>query len=191
VGAAGKADVALGALQAGVGAERVLGGVFDRREAVYEDGRLHPLSFVETEYQNLDQFTAQMRPRIDAWVEAGADRQRLEQLLADIQRHASPNHSAAARSVVRPEMRQRDDAYRSALMLCERMPGGMPAEAAALEHAIEAQWRDPAAVRPYSVRSYERNSAQRASGLDLVVQVGSVTAAEASHIDARLDVPAR
>lgn len=191
VGAAGTADVALGALQAGVGAERVLGGVFDRREAVYEDGRLHPLSFVETEYQNLGQFAAQMRPQIDAWVEAGVDRQRLEQLIADIQRHASPNHSAAARSVVRPEMRQRDDAYRSALALCERLPGGMPAEAAALGHVIEAQWRDPAAMKPYSVRSYERNSAQRTSGLDLVVQVGSVTAAEASHIDARLDVPAR
>lgn len=191
VGDAGKADVALGVLQAGLGAERILGGVFDRREAVYEDGKLHPLSFVETEYQNLDQFAAHMRPRIDEWVEAGADRQRLQLLLADIQRHASPNHSAAARSIVRPEMRLRDDAYRSALALCERLPGGMPVEAAALERAIEAQWRDPAAMQPYSVRSYERNSAQRTSGIDLVVQIGSVTAAEASHIDARLDVPAR
>ena len=191
VGAAGKADVALGVLQAGIGAERVLGGVFDRREAVYEDGRLHPLSFVETEYQNLGQFAAHMRSQIDAWAAAGVDRQHLQQLIEDIQRHASPNHSAAARHVVRPEMRLRDDAYRAALALCERLPGGMPAEAAALEHAIEAQWRDPAAMQPYSVRSYERNSAQRTSGLDLVVQVGSVTAAEASHIDARLDVPAR
>jgi hypothetical protein len=46
-------------------------------------------------------------------------------------------------------------------------------------------------MRPYSMRSYERNMAQRTHGLDLVVQLGSVTAAEASHIDARVDVPAR
>ncbi|WP_423600111.1 hypothetical protein [Roseateles sp. MS654] len=191
VGDAGKADAALGALQAGIGVDRILGGAFERREAVYEDGRLHPLSFVETEYQDLDQFAARMRPQLDAWVAAGVDRQRLERLIADIQRHASPNHSAAARFIVRPDMRLRDDAYRSALALCQRQAGGMPAEAAALERAIEAQWRDPAAMQPYSVRSYERNAAQRTFGLDLVVQVGSVTAAEASHIDARLDVPAR
>ena len=191
VGDVGKADLTMGALQAGIGAERILGGVFDRREAVYEDGRLHPLSFVETEYQDLKAFAERVTPQLGDWVAAGADRQRLEQLVADIQRHASPHHSAAARMVVGTEMRLRDDALRSALALCERQPGGMPAEAAALEREIEAQWRDPAALRPYSMRSYERNMAQRTHGLDLVVQLGSVTAAEASHIDARVDVPAR
>ena len=191
VGDAGKADLTMGALQAGIGAERVLGGVFERREAVYEDGRLHPLSFVETEYQDLDAFAKQVKPQLGDWVAAGADRQRLEQLVADIQRHANPNHSAAARVVVGTAMRLRDDAYRSAIALCERQPGGLPAEVAALERAVESQWRDPAAMRPYSMRSYERNLAQRTHGLDLVVQIGSVTAAEASHIDARLDVPAR
>ena len=191
VGDAGKADLTMGALQAGLGAERILGGVFERREAVYEDGRLHPLSFVETEYQDLDAFAEQVKPQLGDWVAAGADRQRLEQLVTDIQRHASPNHSAAARVVVGTEMRLRDDAYRSAIALCERQPGGLPAEAAALAREVESQWRDSAAMRPYSMRSYERNMAQRTHGLDLVVQIGSVTAAEASHIDARVDVPAR
>ncbi|SFD34202.1 hypothetical protein [Paracidovorax konjaci] len=187
----GGVDVSLATTQFGVGAERIQSGVSHRREAVYEDGRLHPLSFVETEYQTVDAFMKALKPEKGAWVDAGADPERLEGLLADIRQHAAPTHSFAVRHIVTPEARARNDAYRSAMQLCEQHPSGLPQAAAALAGTIESQWQDPAATQPYSLRSYERNLVQATQGVDIVVQFASLEAAEASHIDNRLDVPAQ
>ncbi len=187
----GGVDLALAAVQAGVSAEHILAGQFQRREAVYEDGRLHPMSFVETEYQKVDAFMNAVTPELGEWVEAGADPERLDGLLADIRDHAAPTHSFAARYIVTPEARARDDAYRSSMQLCAQHPSGLPQAVSALAETIEAQWKDPAAKQPYSLRSYERNTVQKTQGVDLVVQMASVEAAEASHIDNRLDVPAQ
>lgn len=189
--ASGKVDLSIAALPVGVSAERILSGMFDRREAVYEDGRLHPLSFVETEYHDVQAFLASMAPQIDAWVDAGVDRARLDELLEDIRQHAAPTHSFATRFTVTPETRARDDVYRSALQLCAQHPSGLTEAVSAFESAIEAQWKDPAAVQPYSLRSYERNMVQTTQGVELVMQLASLDAAEASHIDNRLDVPAQ
>lgn len=186
----GGVDVSLATTQFGVGAERIHSGVSHRREAVYEDGRLHPLSFVETEYQTVDAFMKALKPEKGAWEDAGADPERLEGLLADIRQHAAPTHSFAVRHIVTPEARARNDAYRSAMQLCEQHPSGLPQAVAALAGTIEAQWQDPEATQPYSLRSYERNLVQATRGVDVVVQFASVEAAEASHIDNRLDVPA-
>ncbi|WP_053844725.1 hypothetical protein [Paracidovorax avenae] len=188
--ASGGVDLSLAALQAGAAAENVFSGLSRRREAVYEAGRLHPLSFVETEYQNVNAFLEAMEPQAAAWVDAGIERPRLDALLEAVRQHAAPIHSFAARSTVTPAMRQRDDAYRSALQLCAQHPGGLPGAAQALAARIESQWTDPAAVQPYSLRSYERHMVQRTRGIDLVVQWASLEAAEASHIDNRIDVPA-
>ena len=189
--ASDEVDLSAGVLQTGISAERILSGVFDRREAVYEDGRLHPLSFVETEYNDVDTFLAAMAPQLDDWVDAGIERHKLDQLLADIKRYAAPNQTYAARCIVTPETRARDDVYRSALQLCAQHPGGMQDLAAELAQAIEAAWTDPAAVQPYSIRSYERNTVQATKGVDLVMQLASLETAEASHIDNRLDAPAQ
>lgn len=187
----GGVDLSIATAQFGVGAERILSGMFDRREAVYEDGRLHPLSFVETEYQDVQAFLAAMAPQIEAWVDAGIDGARLDDLLDAIRQHAAPTHSFATRSTVTPETRARDDAYRSALQLCALHPSGLTEAVSAFAGAIEAQWKDPAAVQPYSLRSYERNMVQTTQGVELVMQLASLDAAEASHIDNRLDVPAQ
>lgn len=187
----GKVDVSLAAVQFGVGAEHILSGVSHRREAVYEDGRLHPLSFVETEYQKVDAFMESMKPQRDAWVDAGADPARLDGLLNDMSGDAAPTHSFAARHIVTPEARARDDAYRSSMQLCAKHPSGLPQAISALAETVEAQWKDPAAKQPYSLRSYERNMVQKTQGVEVVVQLASVEAAEASHIDNRLDVPAQ
>ncbi|MFD1840927.1 hypothetical protein [Paracidovorax cattleyae] len=189
--ASGGVDLSVAALQAGAAAENVFSGLSRRREAVYEAGRLHPLSFVETEYQNVDAFLEAMEPQAAAWVDAGIEQPRLDALLQAVRQHVAPIHSFAARSTVTPAMRQRDDAYRSALQLCAQHPGSPPDAAQALAARIESQWTDPAAVQPYSLRSYERRMVQRTRGIDLVVQWASLEAAEASHIDNRIDVPAR
>ncbi len=189
--ASGGVDLSVAALQAGAAAENVFSGLSRRREAVYEAGRLHPLSFVETEYQNVEAFLEAMEPQAAAWVDAGIERPQLDALLQAVRQHAAPIHSFAARSTVTPAMRQRDDAYRSALQLCAQHPGGPPDAAQALAARIESQWTDPAAVQPYSLRSYERHMVQQTRGIDLVVQWASLEAAEASHIDNRIDVPAR
>ena len=81
--------------------------------------------------------------------------------------------------------------YRSALQLCAQHPGGRKDIAEELARTIEAAWTDPAAVQPYSIRSYERNAVQATKGVDLVVQLASLEMAEASHIDNRLDAPAQ
>jgi hypothetical protein len=58
----------------------------------------------------------------------------------------------------------------------------------ALMHAaVEGEWANPASLQPYSLRSYERVSAQGFKGLNLVAQFGSTHAADANHIDNRLD----
>ncbi|BFO54301.1 hypothetical protein [Acidovorax sacchari] len=189
--ASGGVDLSLAALQAGAAVEHVFSGLSRRREAVYEAGRLHPLSFVETEYQNVDAFLEAMEPQAADWVDAGIEQPRLDALLQAVRQHAAPIHSFAARSTVTPAMRQRDDAYRSALQLCAQHPGGPPGAAQALAARIESQWADPAAVQPYSLRSYERHMVQQTRGIDLVVQWAGLEAAEASHIDNRIDVPAR
>ncbi|AVT00810.1 hypothetical protein C8236_04895 [Paracidovorax avenae] len=188
--ASGGVDLSVAALQAGAAVENVFSGLSRRREAVYEAGRLHPLSFVETEYQNVDAFLAAMGPQAADWVDAGIERPRLDALLQAVRQHAAPIHSFAARCTVTPAMRQRDDAYRSALQLCAQHPGSPPDAAQALAARIESQWTDPAAVQPYSLRSYERHMVQQTRGIDLVVQWASLEAAEASHIDNRIDVPA-
>ncbi|MDA8448655.1 hypothetical protein M5C97_05400 [Acidovorax sp. NCPPB 3859] len=188
--ASGGVDLSVAALQAGAAVENVFSGLSRRREAVYEAGRLHPLSFVETEYQNVEAFLDAMGPQAADWVDAGIERPRLDALLQAVRQHAAPIHSFAARCTVTPAMRQRDDAYRSAPQLCAQHPGGLPDAAQALAARIESQWTDPAAVQPYSLRSYERHMVQRTRGIDLVVQWASLEAAEASHIDNRIDVPA-
>lgn len=187
----GGVDMSLATAQFGVSAEHILSGVFDRREAVYEDGRLHPLSFVETEYQTVDAFMQAVQPHLGEWVDAGANPERLQGLLDDIRDHAAPTHSYAARYIVTAEARAQDDAYRSAMQLCAQHPSGLPQVVSALAGTIESKWKDPASVQPYSLRSYERKSVQQTQGVDVVVQLASLEAAEASHIDNRLDVPAQ
>lgn len=187
----GSVDVSLATAQFGVSAEHILSGVFERREAVYEAGRLHPLSFVETEYQTVDAFMKAIKPQAGDWVDAGADPERLQGLLNNIHDHAAPTHSFAARYIVTPEARAQNDAYRSSMQLCGQHPSGLPQAVLALAETIESKWTDPTAVQPYSLRSYERNMVQQTQGVDVVVQLASVDAAEASHIDNRLDVPAQ
>ncbi|HET9642110.1 MAG TPA: hypothetical protein VFP68_01815 [Burkholderiaceae bacterium] len=190
-GSAGRNDVSLGAVAAGASAERILSGAFDRREEVYEDGRLHPLSFVETECNDVDEFLGRLQPRLDQWLAAGVDRKRLREKLDEMKQHTMPTHSFAARFIMKPEQRARDDVYRSALRLCELHPSGMPEAAKTLALAIEGQWKDPASMQPYSLRAYDRRLMQQTQGVELLMQLASVDAAEASHIDNRLDVPAR
>lgn len=187
----GGVDMALATAQFGVSAEHFLSGEFQRREAVYEDGRLHPLSFVETEYQTFDAFRKAVMPEMGAWMDGGADPERLYGLLDDMRRHAMPTHSFAARYIVTPEACARDDAYRSSMQLCAQHPRGLPEAVSVLARTIESQWKDAAAKQPYSLRSYERNMVQQTQGVDLMLQMASVELAEASHIDNRLDVPAQ
>jgi hypothetical protein len=58
----------------------------------------------------------------------------------------------------------------------------------AAKQAVEDEWANPASVQPYSLRAYERVSAQSSLGLNLIAQFSSQHAADASHIDNRLDV---
>jgi hypothetical protein len=58
----------------------------------------------------------------------------------------------------------------------------------AFDASAEWVWRQPASVQPYSLRSYKRSMAQDSVGPNLLVQVATLNAADASHIDNRLDV---
>ncbi|WAC71570.1 hypothetical protein OU995_18540 [Roseateles sp. SL47] len=189
-GDAGKTDLTLGALPGALGAERILNGAFDRREEVYEDGRLHPLSFVEREFQDVDEFLAHLQRELPDWMAAGAPPERLQLLLDQIKTHVQPTHTFAARWIVTPEMKARDDAYRSAITLLEPLPNSTEA-VAALRAAVESQWQDRQSLQPYSIRAYDRHSRQQTRGVDLVAQLAAVDSAEASHIDNRLDVKPR
>jgi hypothetical protein len=66
--------------------------------------------------------------------------------------------------------------------------GSSQAAIHAAKQAVEDEWGNPASVQPYSLRAYERVSAQSSLGLNLIAQFSSQHAADASHIDNRLDV---
>ncbi|WP_140626528.1 hypothetical protein [Methylibium rhizosphaerae] len=185
----------------GGSADVLVAGSSDRREVVYQDGRLHPISFHETEFQNLDGFLAHVERRRGEWVrarlaspgterDAGTEHTKLQGFLDEVTRQATPTHTYAFRSTISPSAAERVDAYRSAALLAQRQ-GAAPSAAhetvAAMHAAVEGEWADPASLQPYSLRSYERVAAQGFKGLNLVAQFGSVHAADANHIDNRLD----
>jgi hypothetical protein len=202
---------------AGISADLFVTGSAERREAVYQDGRLHPISFKETEHQNLDSFLADVEARRNEWVQArlnspgtsraaGTEHTTLQRFLDDVAEYNKPTHTFAFRSTIRPEAAERIDAYRSTERLAQRMldqaaragangdsafpvPTGSPQAAInASKQAVEDEWSNPASVQPYSLRAYERVSAQSTLGLNLIAQFSSQHAADASHIDNRLDV---
>jgi hypothetical protein len=193
-------------------ADLLVAGAAGRREEVYVNGRLHPISFRETEHQNLDAFLEEMKPRRDEWVEtrlaapdtqreAGAEHVELQRFLDEITEQNSPTHTFAARSTITLEAAERIDAYHSTAQLAERLvaasvDGGsvsteVRARAQSTQQAaaqkVEDEWATPASVRPYSLRAYERASSQSTVGLNLIAQFGAQHTADASHIDNRLD----
>ncbi|MFE8646315.1 hypothetical protein ACFX58_14615 [Sphingomonas sp. NCPPB 2930] len=188
--ATGNVELGLLALPVAIGAERIVGGSFDRVEKVYEDGRLHPLSYVEREFQNVDEFLEHLKHELPDWLAAGAPPERLQKLLDEIRTHAQPTHTFSTRRIVTPEMKARDDAYRSTIDLLEQLPHSQDT-VAALREAVEAQWQDRQCLQPYSIRAYDRQVSQQTLGIDLVAQLAAVDSAEASHIDNRLDVKPR
>lgn len=185
----------------GVSADLLVAGSSDRREVVYQDGRLHPISFHETEFQNLDGFIAHVEQRRSQWVQArlaspgtarnaDAEHTKLRAFLDEVSSQATPTHTYAFRSTISPSAAERVDAYRSASLLAQRQGAGTEAThetVAAMDAAVEGEWANPASLQPYSLRSYERVSAQGFNGLNLVAQFGSTHAADANHIDNRLD----
>jgi hypothetical protein len=202
---------------AGISADLFVTGSAERREAVYQDGRLHKISFQETEHQNLDSFLADVKARRDDWVQArlespgtsrtaDTEHATLQKFLDDVSAYNQPTHTFAFRSTIRPEAAERIDAYRSTERLAQRMldqatraganedaaapvPTGSPQAAiTAAKQAVEDEWSNPASVQPYSLRAYERVSAQSSLGLNLITQFSTLHAADASHIDNRLDV---
>jgi hypothetical protein len=202
---------------AAISADLFVTGSAERREAVYQDGRLHKISFQETEHQNLDSFLADVKARRDDWVQArlespgtsrtaDTEHATLQRFLDDVSAYNQPTHTFAFRSTIRPEAAERIDAYRSTERLAQRMldqatmaeanedaaapvPTGSPQAAiTAAKQAVEDEWANPASVQPYSLRAYERVSAQSSLGLNLIAQFSTLHAADASHIDNRLDV---
>ncbi|MCS4510441.1 hypothetical protein [Xylophilus ampelinus] len=186
----GNAHLHVMGLPIGLGAERIFGGGFDRNDRMYEDGRLHPLSFVEREFYDLDEFLENLKHEVPAWLTAGAPPERLQQLLDEIKTYAQPTHTFSTRWIVTPEMKARDDAYRSTIALLELLPHSGDT-VAALREAVEAHWHDRQCMQPYSMRAYDRQLRQRTRGVDLVAHLAAVDSAEASHIDNRLDVKPR
>jgi len=199
----------------GAGVDLLVAGSAERREALYQDGRLHKISFKETEHQNLSSFLAEVGMRRDEWVQArldapgtsrtaGDEHARLQRFLDEVSGYIKPTHTFAFRSTIRPEAAERIDAYHSTSRLAQRMidraagaradtavpaPTGAPQAAIeAAKLAVEDVWSDPTSLKPYSLRAYERVSTQNGIGLNLIAQFGSVHAADASHIDNRLDV---
>ena len=202
---------------AGISADLLVAGSAARREAVYQDGRLHPISFKETEYQNLASFLAHMETRRDEWVQArldspgtsraaDAEHARLQGFLDEVSDQNTPTHTFAFRSTIRPEAAERIDAYHSTALLARRMAGqatgvdtgtavdaaplpaiSAHAATAAAKQAVEDEWSNPASVQPYSLRAYERVSVQSTVGLNFIAQFSTQHAADASHIDNRLD----
>ena len=187
----------------GISADLIVAGSSQRREVVYQDGRLHPISFKETEHLNLGNFLAQMNGQRDEWVQARlaspgtartaeAEHGKLQQFMDEVSEQATPTHSYAVRSTIRPEAAARVDAFRSSAMLAERQaalathPSATNA-ATAMAEAAEAEWDRPESLQPYSLRAYERLTTQETKGLNLVVQFGALHIADASHIDHRLD----
>jgi hypothetical protein len=193
----------------GASADVLVAGSSERREVVRQDGRLHPISFKETEYLNLGNFLQRMDGQREEWVQARlaststtrtheGEHAKLQQFLDEIAQQATPTHTYAVRSTIRPEAAARVDAFRSAAQLAQRQQaleeGSGPAvhpeavaASLAMAEAAEAEWDKPESLQPYSLRAYERVTTQGSTGLNLIAQFATLHAADASHIDNRLD----
>jgi hypothetical protein len=187
----------------GVSADLIVAGSSERREVVYQDGRLHPISFKETEHMNLGNFLEQMEGQRDEWVQARLaspgtartaedEHAALQKFLDEVSEQAAPTHSYAVRSTIRPEAAARVDAFRSSAMLAERQAAlavhpSATNIATAMADAAEAEWERQESLQPYSLRAYERLTTQGTKGINLVAQLGALHIADASHIDHRLD----
>lgn len=185
----------------GASADLIVAGSSERREEVRQDGRLHPISFTETEYLNLGNFLQRMAGHREEWVQARlaspgtsrtpeAEHATLQRFLDEVAQQATPTHTYAVRSTIRPEAAARIDAFESSAQLAARQAGAHPPAreaASAMVRAAEAEWSKPESLQPYSLRAYERLATQGSTGVNLVAQVATLHAAEASHIDNRLD----
>jgi hypothetical protein len=193
----------------GVSADIIVAGSSERREVVRQDGRLHPISFKETEYLNFGNFLERMDRDREQWVQArlaspGTTRThegelvKLQTFLGEIEEHATPTHTYAVRSTIRPEAAARVDAFTSSAQLAARqitleapaapvVHPSAPQTVSAMLEAAEAEWSKPESLQPYSLRAYERVTTQETNGLNLVAQFATLHAADASHIDHRLD----
>ncbi len=181
----------------GISADVVSKGSYNRAEAVYELGRLHPISFREVEEHSLNVFLEKVDGEKEEWVQArvaapgkvrNADEERvnLEAFLNKLREQAQPTHTYGIRRTIKPDAAARIDAYRSVSILAER--SGQ--DTAAFEAAINAIWSDAESFQPYSLRSYERAADQKTTGLPPIIlgHLNGFHSAEANHINNRFDV---
>lgn len=190
-------------LQLGASLEVLAAGGTHRREEVYRDGRLQPVSFVEHEHQSIDSFANEVAPKIDTWSKARAargvgrdvetEKANLKKFLHEVRQQATPSHSFSERNMIAPEAVARINALRSSQMLAQRQPAASNAGAtkemsAAFDGVVEAEWSNPEVRKPFSLRSYKRVSNQTTRGLNAVAQIGAQHSADGVHIDNRYDV---
>jgi len=178
-------------------------GTTVRRDAVYRDGRLLTDSFIDTEHVNVEAFLKSLEPRVDAWARARVDaastertidseRACVREFMGEMRKKARPTHLFNERHSLKPEAAAKIDAYRSVAMLAEQEAGAQSGSGddslnRALNDAVESVWTDPDSVQPLSLRAYEKATRESGMGVNLVVQLGSLHIAEASHINYRLN----
>jgi hypothetical protein len=181
------------------GVDLLAAGGAAREELVSIDGRLHPISFHETEYQNVEDFLAVMAQQREAWLQGrlaadprrdrAAEAARFDTFLAQVRQHATPTQVFASRESLKPAVARQINAGRDTATLAARQCGGPRQQDIDAQQAAERRLLDdPASWQPYSARSYERAAAQSTPGLHLVLVLAALDAAEASHIDNRFDV---
>ncbi|HEX4842861.1 MAG TPA: hypothetical protein VFV57_04260 [Limnobacter sp.] len=167
-----------------------------KRDVVYVEGKISPLSYYEVEYQSFDDFRKAIMSRLPEWSISKAMQSNTSvesakaEILAFLQQASErlmPQHSFAARCELRQTVAQEIDALHSLIAL--HSAHGNPARqllAEKLQALIQTKLDCPDSYQETSFRAYDRADKTHTRGLHAALRLEQIHQAEGVHAHTRL-----
>ncbi|MCQ8894979.1 hypothetical protein NQT62_00820 [Limnobacter humi] len=163
-----------------------------RQDWVESDGLVHPMSFIEVEYQHVHDFVSSIQAHKATWISERAQQkqcshaqaeQELNTFLNDCRNNRASNLTYAARAELRPHCVTQ---INRAKALLDLLANHHPALSQTLQQGINTVQHSPDSYRPTSFRVYHRQSNQRRCGLQIGLQLECIDQADGVHAHNRL-----
>ncbi|HEY1059505.1 MAG TPA: hypothetical protein VGE55_12320 [Limnobacter sp.] len=163
-----------------------------RQDWVQSNGLVHPMSFIEVEYQHMEDFEAMIKAHHTEWIEERSHQKQCskDQALRDLnafletcRNNRASNLTYAARAELRPD---RVAQVNRALALLALLGNTNLTMSTQLRSGIDAIRENPASYQPTSFRVYNRQSDTRRQGLQIGLQLERFDQADGVHAQYRL-----
>ncbi|HEX4878769.1 MAG TPA: hypothetical protein VFV39_02905 [Limnobacter sp.] len=167
-----------------------------KRDVVYVEGKISPLSYYEVEYQSFEDFKHAIMQRLDVWSNAKAKQgnKTIEaaeaEILAFLKKVAErrkPHHTFAARCELREAVAREIDALHGLIAQHENHPSlQRQALAEHLRRALLEKLECRDSYEETSFRAYDRNDRTETGGIHAALRLEHVNQAEGVHAHTRL-----